>query len=120
MTLCGVLKNILLVLASVLLWGTIIMPLQILGYTIALAGLIYYGIGYEGIQTSYSYTSKYAKQLWEGEKMFETATTASRGTIARKAVIVVIFTLCVVGLVAGMAIRSEQAEIFVQGLRKGV
>ncbi len=52
--------------------------------------------------------------------MFETATTASRGTIARKAVIVVIFTLCVVGLVAGMAIRSEQAEIFVQGLRKGV
>ncbi|PMD46184.1 TPT-domain-containing protein, partial [Hyaloscypha variabilis F] len=42
MTLCGVLKNILLVLASVVLWGTVIMPIQALGYGIALLGLVYY------------------------------------------------------------------------------
>ncbi len=119
MTLCGVLKNILLVLASVLLWGTVIKPLQILGYTIALAGLIYYGVGYEGIQTSFSYTSKYAKQLWEGEKMFETATTGNKGTVVRKAVIVCVSAVCVVGLVAGVAMRSGQAEEFVQGLKRG-
>jgi hypothetical protein len=119
MTLCGVLKNILLVLTSVLLWGTVIMPLQVLGYIIALAGLIYYGIGYEGIQTSYCYTSKYAQQLWEGEKMFETATTGNRGAVFRKVAIVCVFTFCVIGLVAGMTVRSGQAEEFVQGLRKG-
>ncbi|KAL3423244.1 duf250 domain membrane protein [Phlyctema vagabunda] len=56
MTLCGVLKNILIVVASVMIWGTIVSPLQILGYSIALAGLVYYGVGYQGIRT-------YFKQL---------------------------------------------------------
>jgi hypothetical protein len=47
--LCGVLKNIGIVGISVLIWGTIISGLQIFGYTIASAGLVYYGLGYEGI-----------------------------------------------------------------------
>jgi uncharacterized membrane protein len=121
MTLCGVLKNILLVLTSVLLFGTIIMPLQVLGYGIALLGLIYYGVGYEGIQTYYAYTQKYAKIVWEGEeKRFETASTGNRGSLGRKVVIGTIFGLCVVGLVAGMAVRSGRAEELVQGVRKGL
>jgi hypothetical protein len=123
MTLCGVLKNILLVLASVLLWGTVIMPLQVFGYTIALIGLIYYGVGYEGILIYYSYTWRFAQQIWEGEsseKRFETASTGRerRGGIVRKTVIVCVFTMCVVGLVAGIAVRGGQAQ-FVEELGKG-
>ena len=65
MTLCGVLKNILLVLASVLLWGTVILRIQALGYMIAVAGLIYYSVGYDGILAFYASTSKFGKQIWE-------------------------------------------------------
>ncbi|KAK3297578.1 triose-phosphate transporter family-domain-containing protein [Chaetomium fimeti] len=47
MTLTGILKNILLVIISVLIWGTNIAPLQVLGYAIALAGLLYYSLGWD-------------------------------------------------------------------------
>ena len=114
MTLCGVLKNILLVLASVLLWGTVIMRIQALGYTIAVVGLIYYSVGYDGILVFYASISKFGKQIWEGEapeKKFETATTTrGRGGVARKVMIMGVFTLCVVGLIAGMMVRSGQAQ----------
>lgn len=49
LTLCGVLKDILLVAASMMIWGTIVTPLQFLGYSIALAGLVYYKLGGEQI-----------------------------------------------------------------------
>ncbi|KAK4127361.1 TPT-domain-containing protein [Parathielavia appendiculata] len=45
MTLTGILKNILLVIISVLIWHTAITCLQFLGYAIALAGLLYYSLG---------------------------------------------------------------------------
>ncbi|KAJ4136194.1 hypothetical protein NW768_003802 [Fusarium equiseti] len=47
MTLSGILKSILLVAASVVIWGTHISLLQTLGYSIALMGLVLYSIGYE-------------------------------------------------------------------------
>ncbi|KAF9765591.1 hypothetical protein IL306_002098 [Fusarium sp. DS 682] len=47
MTLSGILKSILLVAASVILWGTHISLTQTLGYAIALMGLVLYSIGYE-------------------------------------------------------------------------
>ena len=45
MTLCGVLKDIMLVAASIAIWGTPISLLQYFGYSIALGGLIYYKLG---------------------------------------------------------------------------
>ncbi|EHK98128.1 putative sugar phosphate/phosphate translocator [Glarea lozoyensis 74030] len=45
LTLCGVLKDILLVIASILIWGTKISGLQVFGYGIALAGMVYYKLG---------------------------------------------------------------------------
>jgi len=42
MTLCGVLKDVLLVLLSIAIWGTMITNLQIFGYAIALIGLFVY------------------------------------------------------------------------------
>jgi hypothetical protein len=129
MTLCGVLKNILLVLTSVLLFGTIIMPLQILGYTIALLGLIYYGVGYEGIQTYYSYSQRFVKMVWEGEgegegegeeKKFEgVSTSTSKRGLGRKVIVGAVFGLCVLGLVLGTVVKGR-AEEFVQGVRKGL
>lgn len=50
LTLCGVLKNCGIVFASILIFGTIITPLQWFGYSIATAGLIYYSLGWEGIK----------------------------------------------------------------------
>ena len=54
MTLCGVLKDILLVAASIAIWGTPISPLQYFGYTIALCGLIYYKLGGATIKSQFS------------------------------------------------------------------
>ncbi|KAI9882891.1 MAG: hypothetical protein M1823_005363 [Watsoniomyces obsoletus] len=45
LTLCGVLKDILLVAASMMIWGTPVSPLQMFGYSIALGGLVYYKLG---------------------------------------------------------------------------
>lgn len=45
LTLCGVLKDLLLVFASILIWGTVISGLQTIGYTIAIIGMLYYKLG---------------------------------------------------------------------------
>ena len=45
MTLSGVLKDILLVLCSMLIFRDPVSPLQAFGYTIALIGLVYYKLG---------------------------------------------------------------------------
>jgi hypothetical protein len=50
MTLCGVLKDVLLVGASMLIWGTAISGLQAFGYSIALGGMIYYKLGYDALK----------------------------------------------------------------------
>lgn len=50
MTLCGVLKDILLVVTSIMLWGTPVTPLQFFGYSIALVGMIYYKLGAEAFK----------------------------------------------------------------------
>ncbi|KFY10867.1 hypothetical protein V491_07440 [Pseudogymnoascus sp. VKM F-3775] len=51
LTLCGVLKDILLVAASMMIWGTVVTPLQFIGYAIALGGLVYYKLGGEQVRT---------------------------------------------------------------------
>jgi len=51
MTLCGVLKDILLVCASIAIWGTPVTPTQFFGYSIALMGMIYYKLGAETIKS---------------------------------------------------------------------
>jgi drug/metabolite transporter (DMT)-like permease len=61
MTLTGILKNILLVVASVMIWATQITGLQILGYAIALGGLVYYSLGWNTIVEKASEIS-----LWFG------------------------------------------------------
>jgi drug/metabolite transporter (DMT)-like permease len=50
LTLCGVLKDILLVGLSMLIWGTPVTALQFFGYGIALAGMMYYKLGAEQLK----------------------------------------------------------------------
>jgi hypothetical protein len=45
MNLTGILKNVLLVVASVLIWHTPITLIQFSGYAIALVGMFYYSMG---------------------------------------------------------------------------
>ncbi|DAA76076.1 TPA_exp: Integral membrane protein [Trichophyton benhamiae CBS 112371] len=62
LTLCGVLKDILLVTISALWWKTPVTPLQLFGYTIALGGLIYYKLGVEKMK---EYTNQGLRQWAE-------------------------------------------------------
>lgn len=50
MTLCGVLKDILLVVASMLIFRDPVSGLQFFGYSIALGGLVYYKLGADKIK----------------------------------------------------------------------
>ena len=50
MTLTGILKNVILVFASVLIWTTPITLLQLFGYVVALGGLVWYSLGWDQIK----------------------------------------------------------------------
>ncbi|KAH7040518.1 triose-phosphate transporter family-domain-containing protein [Microdochium trichocladiopsis] len=50
MTLCGVLKDVLLVFASMMIWGHPVTGLQFFGYSIALGGMVYYKLGYDALK----------------------------------------------------------------------
>lgn len=50
MTLCGVLKDILLVVGAITFMGESVSGLQVFGYSIALAGMVYYKLGAESIK----------------------------------------------------------------------
>ncbi|OAX77981.1 hypothetical protein ACJ72_07715, partial [Emergomyces africanus] len=45
LTLCGVLKDVLLVSISAAYWKTPVTPLQLFGYSVALGGMVYYKLG---------------------------------------------------------------------------
>ena len=54
MTLSGVLKDILLVCASMAIWHSPVTLIQFFGYSMALAGMVYYKLGREKIQQAFS------------------------------------------------------------------
>ncbi|RFU34605.1 hypothetical protein B7463_g1752, partial [Scytalidium lignicola] len=91
LTLCGVLKDILLVIASMMIWGTIITPLQVFGYGIALSGLVYYKLGAETLK---GYFSEIGRQ-W--------AEFGSRRPVLRKLVVFVAVLFGIFVLLGGFA-----------------
>jgi hypothetical protein len=117
MTLCGVLKNILLVIASVIIWGSVITGLQFIGYGIATAGLIYYGVGYEGIQTYYAFAQVYANKIWEGES---DTSTAPQSPLLRKALIISVFVVIAILLIVGVTLKTQHGTEFVQTLSERI
>ena len=105
MTLCGVLKNILLVAASVIFWSTIITPLQYLGYGIALTGLVYYGVGYEGITTCRKHIGQTARLVWSGKQGGNV-----KVVLGRRVLVVMVVLLVTMG---ALVMRSADAGEYV-------
>ena len=64
MTLTGIFKNILLVVASVMIWHTNITGLQALGYSIATVGMAYYSLGWDQIRTNAVFFATWARAQW--------------------------------------------------------
>ena len=86
MTLCGVLKDILLVGASIAIWGTPISALQYFGYSVALGGLIYYKLGATTIKAQFSE----AGRLWAE---FGSKRPALRKVIVFGGILMILFVL---------------------------
>lgn len=86
LTLCGVLKDILLVIASVLIWGTMISNLQMFGYTIALLGMLWFKFGKEKIK-------EYLTQGGRAWAEFGATRPALRKVLILGLVVVTIFVL---------------------------
>lgn len=90
MTLSGVLKDILLVMASMAIFRDPVSPLQAFGYTIALCGLIYYKIG----------ADKTKEYVGQGQRAW--ADYGVRHPIARRVVVIGMVFFGVVVLLGGM------------------
>ncbi|KAI5863394.1 TPT-domain-containing protein [Durotheca rogersii] len=86
MTLCGVLKDVMLVLASMAIWGTPVSGLQAFGYSIALAGMVYYKLGFDALK---GYASEAGRQWAE----FGVARPALRKVIVVGSVVLFVFIL---------------------------
>lgn len=63
LTLCGVLKDILLVCASMFIWGNPVTTLQIFGYSLALSGLLYYKLGADKIREHMRWQGSFGRSL---------------------------------------------------------
>lgn len=64
MTLTSILKNILLIIVSVIIWSTKITVLQAFGYAIALGGLFYYSLGHDQIVKLFQSSKSWAWNMW--------------------------------------------------------
>lgn len=91
LTLCGVLKDIMLVAASMAIWGTQVSGLQFFGYSIALGGMVYYKLGYEQIKGHLSD----ANRQW--------AEFGARKPVLRKLTIIVATAFLIFTLFGGLA-----------------
>ena len=79
MTLTGILKNILLVIISVAIWATPITLLQSMGYAVALAGLVYYSLGYDQLAKGYHAATAWAHNVWNDQPTQGPSRSVRRG-----------------------------------------
>ncbi len=86
MTLCGVLKDVMLVVASMLIWGTPVSGLQAFGYAIALGGMVYYKLGLDALK---GYAGEAGRQWAE----FGATRPALRKVVVIGAVVLFVFVL---------------------------
>lgn len=86
MTLSGVLKDILLVAASMIIFRDPVSGLQFFGYSLALGGLVYYKLGGDSIK---EYASTWSRQWAE----YGSRSPLMRRVIAIALVVVTLFTL---------------------------
>ncbi|QLI70959.1 uncharacterized protein G6M90_00g066870 [Metarhizium brunneum] len=92
MTLSGILKNILLVIVSVMIWHTQITVLQAAGYTSALAGLICYSLGYNQLPRASQAGSPWIFSWWKGTSVYEAGSMRLK---TRRAILVALIIMIV-------------------------
>lgn len=97
MTLTGILKNILLVVISVMIWNTHISWLQTLGYAVALGGLVYYSLGYDQLAQGWKIASTSLVTMWTSPSPH-----AGISVGVRRIIIVGMGALTTILLVAGL------------------
>ena len=90
MTLCGVLKDILLVVASMMIFRDPVSPLQFFGYSIALGGLVYYKLGADKIKEHMDS----AQRAW--------ADYGARRPASRKLIVVVLVLVTIILLLGSV------------------
>ena len=91
LTLCGVLKDVMLVVASMIIWGTQVTALQFFGYSIALGGMVYYKLGFEAIKG------------YAGEAGRQWADFGNRQPVLRRIATIVLALFTVFALLGGFA-----------------
>lgn len=103
--LSGVLKTIFLIFASVLLWGTVVTPTQIVGCLVATSGLLYYSIGKQRLHSPLFPWLEQSRIEESGSKLVELGGTpgaVKRKTFAkRKFAIVLVVLSAVAGAIDG-------------------
>ncbi|TPX07875.1 uncharacterized protein E0L32_010450 [Thyridium curvatum] len=91
MTLCGVLKDVMLVVASMIIWGTPVSGLQFFGYSIALCGMVYYKLGFDAIKG------------YAGEGQRQWAEFGARRPVMRKVIVIAGAVVFIFVLLGGLA-----------------
>lgn len=85
MTLTGIFKNVFLILVSILIWSTKITFMQTIGYSVALAGLTYFSLGYDELGRLFQTTTVWAANMWGSAS----AHGRSRGSLATRRCILI-------------------------------
>lgn len=108
MTLTGILKSTLLVIAGVLIWGTHVTSLQFFGYIVALGGLIFYSVHWEQVQEF----GAWLKAMWESPTVDET----NLSPMVRR-VVIAGFALVLVGMIVTGLMRDGRPDLGVVAAR---
>jgi hypothetical protein len=98
LTLCGILKDILLVACSMMIWGTQVSGTQFFGYSIALGGLLYYKLGAEQLK---QYISQGGRTWTE---------FGVQRPVARKLVVFGLVIITIIVLLGGLAPSYAPAQ----------
>ncbi len=116
LTLSGVLKDILLVFASVLIWGTVVSGLQILGYAIALSGLVYYKLGGETIMNGYqALRKKGLTQMVSRVQSTRQRLALAGGTLTALVIFLLLFTHVKSGDISPQRLELPEAAAIQKG-----
>lgn len=109
LTLTGILKNVLLIFVSVLIWHTHITALQFLGYAVALGGLLFYSdsLKWEHVQGA----STWARGVMDSPRLDETRLSP----LVRKTLIAAMALLIVGMLVVGITFDDTMAKVAGRG-----
>ncbi|GJC81779.1 putative sugar phosphate/phosphate translocator At4g32390 [Colletotrichum liriopes] len=105
MTLTGILKNILLIGASVIIWKTNISFMQFVGYGVALFGLVVYSTGWDQLKTSGVGAVVWARTVWNSHSLDE----GRLSPLVRRAIFFGLLTLITLMLVLGFAYKGSSA-----------